>query len=284
MRWVLEPLQFEFMRGALLAGLLIGAAAASLGIYVVLRRMAFIGDALAHASLPGLAGAYMAGVSMIVGALLAALLTAIGIGFISHGKRISEDTSIGVLFTAMFAFGIILLSQVKSYRCLSHVIFGNILGVTGNDLAATLVLACVVLAALAAFHKELELTTCDPGYAQSVGLDPALMRYLLLILLALTVVCGIQSAGVVLTSALLVTPAAAAVLVTSSVPRMLAISNAIAAISTVCGLYVSFYSGLSAGACIVLFCTAFFGAAWTVRKYLDALPTRAHGPQELTHV
>jgi ABC-type Mn2+/Zn2+ transport system permease subunit len=284
MKWVMEPLQFEFMRGALLAGLFIGAAAASLGVYVVLRRMAFIGDALAHASLPGLAAAYMAGVSMIAGALLAAVLTSVGIGFITRGKRISEDTSIGVLFTAMFALGILLLSQVKSYRCLSHVIFGNILGVTGADLIATLILACGVLAALIAFHKELELTTCDPGYAQTIGLDPGLIRYLLLVLLALTVVCGIQSAGVILTSALLVTPAAAASLLTSSVPRMLVISNIIASAATVCGLYISFYAGISAGACIVLLCSICFGMAWMLRRHLDSTPVLLKNKEELRHV
>jgi len=267
MNWLLEPLRYDFMRTALVAGILIGTAAASLGVYVVLRRMAFIGDALAHSALPGLAGAYLAGINMVLGALGAALLTAIGIGYFSKGRRLSEDTSIGVLFTAMFAAGIILLSHVKSYRCLTHVIFGNILGVTDSDLVVTGLLACLVLATLLAFHKELELTTCDPGYAQSIGFHPDLLRYLLLILLSLTVVCGIQSAGVVLTSALLVTPAATAALITQSVPRMIAIANGVAACSTLFGLYASYYLGVSAGASIVLICTLFFAVAWVFRLH-----------------
>ena len=265
MGWLLEPLQFSFMRTGLLAAVLVGVTCAVLGVYVVLRSMAFIGDALAHTILPGLVAAYLLGLNLLGGAVVAGVGTALGIGWLSRRGTVREDTAIGIAFTGMFALGVLLMSTADSFRDFSHMLFGNILGITPSDVALISILALVVLAVLFVFHKELELTSFDPTHARAIGLDPDIVRYGLLVLLSLTVVAGIQAVGVVLISALLITPAAAASLLTNSLPRMMAISAAIAVFSSISGLYASYYFDVASGAAIVIACTACFVAASILR-------------------
>lgn len=267
---LLEPFQFGFMQTGLLAALCVGVSCATIGVYVVLRRMAFIGDALAHAILPGVVIAYLNGWSLLVGALAAGLATALGIGWLTRREAVREDTAIGVVFTALFALGILLMSTVRSFRDLSSILFGNILGVTPEDLWALGLVVVVVLAALMLLHKELQLTSFDPSHARVIGLRPEGLRYLLLVLLSFTVVAGVQAVGVLLTSALLITPAAAASLLTDRLPRMMAIAVAVALISCVVGLYASYYAEVASGAAIVLSCTACFGLAWLFRALRGA--------------
>ncbi|MBC8162213.1 MAG: metal ABC transporter permease [Roseiflexaceae bacterium] len=263
--WILEPFSFAFMRNGLLAATLVGLTCATIGVYVVLRRMAFIGDALAHTTLPGLVVAYLQGWNLFGGAIVAGLLTAVGIGWFSRRDAVREDTAIGVVFTAMFALGILLISTLRSFRDLTHILFGNILGVTTDDLLVIAVIALVVLVMLALLHKELELTSFDPIHAAQIGLRADWLRYVLLMLLALTVVGSIQVVGVVLTSALLVTPAAAASLVTNRLGWMMVISIVVAIGGAVVGLYASYYANVPSGASIVLACTAGFAIAGLVR-------------------
>lgn len=265
MGWLTDPFQHPFMQTALAAAVLVGVTCAALGAYVVLRRMAFIGDALAHTTLPGLVIAHLSGWNLSFGALIAGLATALGIGWISRRGVIREDAAIGILFTAMFALGILLISTARSFRDLSQMLFGNILGVTTADLVLIAGVAALVLGALALFHKELELTSFDPTYAESIGLRADTVRYGLLALLAVTVVMAIQAVGVLLTNALLITPAAAASLLTSRLPRMMLIAAAIAGVSALAGLYASYYLKVSSGGAIVLSCTACFGLAWILR-------------------
>jgi ABC-type Mn2+/Zn2+ transport system permease subunit len=265
MDWLTEPLRYSFMQTGLLAAVLVGVTCAVLGVYVVLRSMAFIGDALAHTVLPGLVAAYLLGLNLLGGAVVAGVATALGIGWLSRRQALREDTAIGVVFTGMFALGILLMSTANSFRDLSHMLFGNILGITRGDLALIAALALLVLAFLFLFHKELELTSFDPAHARAIGLSADGVRYGLLVLLSLTVVAGIQAVGVVLISALLITPAAAASLVTRSLPRMMLISAAVAVLSGVAGLYASWHLNVSSGAAIILACTACFAAASVVR-------------------
>lgn len=260
-----EPLQFTFMQTGLAATVLVGATCAVLGVYVVLRSMAFIGDALAHTILPGLVAAYLLGLNLLGGAVVAGVATALGIGWLSRRGTLREDTAIGVTFTGMFALGILLMSTTGSFRDFSHMLFGNVLGIVPRDLVLISVLALAVLGFLLLFHKELELTSFDPTHAQAMGLGADRVRYGLLVLLSLTVVAGVQAVGVVLISALLITPAAAASLVTTSLPRMMAISAAIAVFSGIAGLYASYFFDIASGAAIVLACTACFGIASLVR-------------------
>lgn len=274
MEWLIAPFRYAFMQTALLAIVLVGVTCATIGVYVVLRRMAFIGDALAHTALPGLVVAYLRGWNLFGGALVAGLLTALGIGWLSRRNDVREDTAIGILFTAMFSLGILLISSARSFRDLSHMLFGNILGVTVRDLMVIGVVAVLVVGVLALLHKELELTSFDPTHAEVIGLRPDRMRYALLLLLACAVVSAIQAVGVVLTSALLVTPAAAAALVTDRLPRMMALAVAIAVGAGVVGLYASYYWSVSSGAAIVLTCTACFGLAWAVSTVRRTQRTR----------
>lgn len=264
MEWLIAPFRYSFMQTGLLAIVLVGITCATVGVYVVLRRMAFIGDALSHTALPGLVVAYLQGWNLFGGALVAGLLTALGIGWLSRREEVREDTAIGILFTAMFSLGILLVSTTRSFRDLSHMLFGNILGVTRSDLIILAIVALIVVVALGIFHKELELTSFDPTHAAVIGIRPDRIRYGLLMLLALAVVSAIQAVGVVLTSALLVTPAAAAALMTDRLPRMMLLSTLIAVGSGIIGLYASYYASVSSGASIVLTCTVCFALAWTI--------------------
>lgn len=261
-----EPLSYPFMQQAALAILMISVTCAALGVYVVLRRMAFFGDAVAHTTLPGLVIAYLNQWNLLVGAVLAAVTTALGIGWLSRRQQLQEDTAIGVLFTGMFALGIVLISTVRSYRDFSHMLFGNILGVTHADLWAIAVVAVVVLGLLALIHKELVLCSVDPSHARAIGLNPDRLRYILLVLMALAVVSGIQAVGVVLTSALLVTPAATAGLMTKRLVPMMVIAAATACASGICGLYASYYLSISSGGAIVLVCTAVFAVVFAANQ------------------
>ena len=262
---LVAPFRYSFMQTGLLAVVLVGVPCAVLGAYVVLRRMAFIGDALAHTVLPGLVVAYLVGWSLSGGAIAAGVVTAVLIGWLARRQEVREDTAIGIVFTGMFALGILLISTVRSFRDFTHILFGNILGVTQSDVLLMAAIAAIVLAALAIFHKELELSSADPIYARTIGIPVDRLTFLLLILLAFCVVTGIQAVGVVLTSALLVTPAAAASLLTHRLLHMMALAALFAVVAGVIGLYASFYLSVSSGAAIVLACTLIFGLAWMVR-------------------
>jgi ABC-type Mn2+/Zn2+ transport system permease subunit len=195
--WLIEPLTYSFIVRGLIAGILAGAACAVLSAFIVWRGMAFVGDAMAHAILPGIVLAFMAGISLFAGALIAAILTAVGIGLLSRRGGMKEDTAIGVMFTGFFALGILLLSKVTSYQDLTHILFGDILGVARGDLIAMLAIMLIVIAAVIFFYKELLVTSFDPGHSVAIGLSPELVRYGLLLLIALTVVAAIQVVGVV---------------------------------------------------------------------------------------
>lgn len=267
MNWLLEPLEYRFMQRALMASMLIGATCSLLGVYVVLRRMAFMGDAIAHTTLPGLVVAYLNRWNLFFGAIAAAVITALGIGWLSRRQQLREDAAIGVVFSGMFALGIVFISTVRSYRDFSHMLFGNVLGVTSSDLIGIAVTGTIVAVCLTIFQKELMLTTVDPLHAEVIGLSSARMRYLLLVLLALSVVTAIQAVGVVLTSSLLVTPAATASLLTKRLSRMLMLSVVFSTCSSVIGLYTSYYLSISSGGAIVLACTALFGIVFAFRVH-----------------
>jgi ABC-type Mn2+/Zn2+ transport system permease subunit len=262
MNWLLAPFHYAFMQSGLLAVILVGTTCAVLGSFVVLRRMAFIGDAMSHTSLPGIVIADLRGYNLFCGALIASLLTALGIGWLSGRETIREDTAIGVVFTAMFALGVLIISATRTFRDFSSIFLGRLLGVSSTDLILIAIITAIVLLTLWLFYKELELTSVDPSYSAVIGLRADWMRNLLLVLLALAVVTGIQAVGVLLTSALLVTPAAAASLLTRKLFRMMVVSAVIAITSGVIGLYASFYANVAPGPAIVLTATAWFGVVF----------------------
>jgi ABC-type Mn2+/Zn2+ transport system permease subunit len=257
--WLVTPLTYEFMLRGLLASLMVGIICAVVGCYVVLRSMAFLGDAIAHAILPGVALAYLLQGNLIVGALIAAVAVALGIGFFSRQGSIKEDTAIGIMFAASLALGVALISTIRTYAVdLSHILFGNVLGVSVADLWLTAGLGLVVLAAIALLYKEFLLISFDPILAATLRLPGELLRHIMLILLALTIVISLQTVGVGLVAAMLVTPAATAYLLTRRLPAMMALSALFGALSAVAGLYLSFYANIASGPAIVLVCTFFF--------------------------
>jgi manganese/iron transport system permease protein len=257
--FLLDPLQNAFMVRALIASALIGLTCSVVGVYVVLRNLAFIGDGLAHASFAGIVIAYILKINLYVGGLIFATITALGIGAVSRRSNVSFDTTIGVLFTASFALGVLLMSRVRTYAIdLQDFLFGNVLGVDRLDIIFVASLAIAVLALIAIFYKELLFSSFDPVSAQASGLPTSALDAMLLIVLAVTVIVSLQAAGIVLVAALLVTPAAAAFQLTNRFGTMMAISAAIGLTSSVGGLYASYYLNAASGSTIVLAATAFF--------------------------
>ena len=275
MTWITEPFTLEFMQRALAASLIVGVLCSVIGCFVVLRAMAFLGDALAHAILPGVAIAYLLGVNLLAGALVAAVLVAGGIGLLSRRGALKEDTAIGVLFSAALALGVVLISTARSYAVdLTHILFGDVLGVTEGDLWLTAILAAVVLAVLLLFLKEFKLASFDPVLAHMLGRRPELLRFAMLILLALTIVVSLQTVGVGLVAAMLVTPAATAYLLTRRLATMMLVAALIGATASVAGLYVSYYLDVASGAAVVLTATAFFLLAFVAAPRRGLLVSR----------
>ena len=270
--WLFEPFAYSFMVRGLIAAVLAGIGCAVLGAYVVWRGMAFVGDAIAHTILPGIVIAFMQGISLFVGALIAAVVTALGIGALSRNKRLREDTAIGVMFSGLFALGILLLSRVASYQDLTHILFGDILGVSPTDIWGILVVVLIVITLVALFYKELLVTSFDPGHSVAIGLSPEIVRYGLLLLLALTIVTAIQTVGVVLVLALLVTPAAAASLLTRQLPAIMVLGSVFSIIGALVGLYASYYANVASGASIVLALTVIFVFAFLFSPERGVVP------------
>jgi manganese/iron transport system permease protein len=263
----LDPLRYPFMVRGLLAAVMVGTVCAVLGTYVVLRRMAFFGDALAHAILPGVAVGYLLGggthAPLFWGGLLAGIVAALGIGTLSHGEQIKEDTAIGVIFAGMFALGIALISTVRNYTVdLAHFLFGDVLGVSAADLWLTAIFGGFVLFLVFAFYKEFLVLSFDPVLAATLRLPRELLRYLLIIMIAVTIVVSIQTVGVALMVAMLVTPAASALLLTRRLVTMMLCSAGVGIASAVVGLYLSFYVNIASGAAIVLVSTTIFALAF----------------------
>lgn len=255
----LSVLDKAFFQQAMVAVVLIGALCGVVGTYVVLRGFAFIGDALAHATFPGVAVAYLLGTSILGGALAAGLVTSALIGFLSRHRRVSNDTAIGVLFAGAFALGVMIISRLRNYRRdLSSLLFGNILGVSRADLLLIAAIGAVVLLLVLVFYKELLANAFDPTYAASLGYRVGLLDLLTLGLLTLTIVVGLQAVGNVLIVALVVTPSAAARLLTDRVPTMMLLGALIGAGSGLVGLFASYPANLAPGATIVLVATACF--------------------------
>jgi ABC-type Mn2+/Zn2+ transport system permease subunit len=227
--------------------------------------MAFLCDALAHAILPGVAIAYLIGADLLIGALVAAVIVAVGIGVFSRRGGLKEDTAIGILFAAALALGVLLMSTVRSYATdLTHILFGNVLGVSSGDLWLTGTLAVIVLVVLIAFFKEFQLASFDPVLAHMLNKRPEVLRFTMLILLAFTIVVGLQTVGVGLVAAMLVTPAATAYLLTRRLSAMMVVSAAVGATSSVAGLYASYYLDVASGAAVVLVATAAFLIAYVL--------------------
>lgn len=263
MTWLLEPLSYSFIVRGLLASIIVGVVCSVLGTYVVLRGMAFFGDALAHTILPGVVVAFLLGWPLALGALVMGVLTAVGIGALSSQGVVKEDTAIGVIFAGTFALGVAMLSATGNYTVdLAHFLFGNLLGVSATDLWVTLGLGVVVLLTILLFYKEFLVISFDPTLAVTLRLPAEFLRYLLLVLIAITIVVALQVVGIALMVAMLVTPAATASLLTRRLAPMMGVAAAIGAASGVVGLYLSFYLNIASGPAVVLVTTLLFVLAF----------------------
>jgi ABC-type Mn2+/Zn2+ transport system permease subunit len=256
---LLEPLQYDFIVRALLAAIVVGVVCSILGVYIVLRGMAFLGDAMAHTILPGVVAAFLLGWPLAVGALIMGVLTALGIGVLTERTSLKEDTAIGVIFAGLFALGVAMLSLRGNYSIdLAHFLFGNLLGVSTADLGLTTALGGGVLLLIFLFYKEFLVLSFDPLLAETLRLPTTFLNYLLLILIAVTIVVALQVVGVALMLAILVTPAATASFLTRRLPSMMAVSAAIGVFSGVVGVYASYYLNIPSGPAVVLVATGIF--------------------------
>ncbi len=263
----IEPLRYEFMQRALLAALLVGVISAVVGCYIIVRRLALLGDAIAHAVLPGVAIAWLLGIPFFWGAVATGVLTALGIGFITRRSKVKEDTAIGVMFTTAFALGILLLStDIIRQRAqgvdLFHILFGNVLGVSSSDLLTISLAGALVLLTIILLYKELLLHSFDPTMAAAIGLPTGFLHYLMMLLLSLTIVASLQTVGVVLAVAMLIIPGATAFLLTHRLPTMMLVAALVGITAGMAGLYLSFHVNLSSGASIVLVAGTLFLAAF----------------------
>jgi ABC-type Mn2+/Zn2+ transport system permease subunit len=250
--FLLSPARMGFLQRGLTEAILIGVLCGVIGSYVVLRGMAFLGDAMAHAVFPGIVIAFLLRVDVLLGGLAFGILIALGIGSISQNRRVSADSAIGVL-----------ISSIRAYvRDLASILLGDILGVTAQDVVLTVIVGACVLLALYFFHKELVLISFDRDMALAMGLPVALMEIGLLILLSLVIIVSIQAVGTILVLAMLITPAATARLLTDRLITMMAMAAGIGALAGVTGLYASYYLNVASGGAIVLVATAFFFLAW----------------------
>ena len=276
--WFTDPLAYDFFIRALLASATVGLVCAVVGSYMVLRGLAFMGDALSHAAFPGVVIAYLLNGPFYLGAAIAAVTTSLAIGWVTRRGRLRGDTAIGVLFAGMFAFGVFLFSLIPNYvGDLFGFLFGEVLGIGPGDLLALVGLAAIVLAVVAVLWKELLYSTFDPLGAAASGLPVARLDYLLLALIAVTIVVSLQTVGIILVVAMLVTPAATAQLLSRSFGRLVAIAAIVGIVAPVVGLYVSYWADAASGATIVLVETGAFLLALLLGPRTGLLRRRPSG-------
>jgi ABC-type Mn2+/Zn2+ transport system permease subunit len=282
LHWLTDPLSYGFMVRGLLAAIMVGVICPIIGAYMVLKGLSFFGDALSHAILPGVVIAFLLDLPLALGALAAGLTAAFVIGLISQRGAVQEDTAIGIVFAGAFALGVAMLSTASNYAVdLTHILFGDVLGVSQGDLLFTLLVGGGILLVVFAFYKELLVFTFDPTLAIVLRLPATFLRYLLLTLIALTVIVSLQTVGISLMLAMLVTPAAAAQLLTRRLPSMMAVGAGIGVLANVIGLYLSYYFNLAAGPTMVLVATVIFGLVFLLAPGRGVIARRVSSRRHL---
>jgi manganese/iron transport system permease protein len=272
--WITVPLSYPFMQRALIVAVLVGAVCAVLSCYLVLKGWSLMGDAVSHAVLPGIVIAYAVGLPLAVGAFVAGLACALFTGYLKENSRVKEDTVMGIVFSGMFGFGLVLFTKVETDQHLNHILFGNMLGVTVRDLVETAIIAGLTLLAVLAKRRDLLLYCFDPNHARVIGLPVRVLHYGLLIFLSLTIVASLKAVGIILVIAMLVAPGAIAYLLTDSFERMLIIAATTAIGSSALGTIVSFHIDGATGACIVLIQMAVFLLAFMLAPKRGLLAAR----------
>ncbi|WP_036902719.1 metal ABC transporter permease [Prochlorococcus sp. MIT 0601] len=256
--FLLDPLTHEFMRRALFVSALVGGVCGLLSCYMTLKGWALMGDAVSHAVMPGVVVAYALGLPFSVGAFVFGVGSVALIGFVKQKSRVKEDTVIGLVFTGFFALGLVLVSKIKSNIDLMHILFGSPLGISNSDLKQTLFISFLVVAVLLIYRRDLMLYCFDPTHARSIGINTGFLHYLLLSVLSLAAVAGLQTVGIILVVAMLITPGATAYLLTDRFDRMTILAVLSSSISSVLGVYISYWSDIETGGSIVLVQTIIF--------------------------
>ena len=259
---LLAPFQYSFMTEAMLVGALVGAVCAVLSCYLVLKGWSLMGDAISHAVLPGIVGAYMLGLPLAVGAFVSGLFCAAATGWIKSNTRIKEDTVMGIVFTGLFALGLVMFTKVETDAHLNHILLGNILGIERAAMIQTLVASLLTLAVILFMRKDLLLFCFDPAHARAIGLNTNLLYYILLAVLATTIVASLQAVGIILVVAMLITPGCTARLLTDRFDHMLLIAASSSVLASCLGVYASYFMNGATGACIVLAQAAMFTLAF----------------------
>lgn len=260
---LIEPLQYSFMQRSLVIAVLVGIICAVVGSYLMVQRLALLGDAISHSVLPGLAIAFIVGADIFVGAFIAGVLSTVVITLIRTRSPIKEDAAMGIVFSAFFALGITLITIIQKDNKidLNHFLFGNILGVTVEEVRNTAIISAVVIAVVVLLYKELLFYTFDPLGAQAAGLPVNLLNFGLMVLIALTIVASLKAVGVILVLALLITPGATAYLLVKQLNQMMILGAAIGIVASISGMYISYFFNLPSGPAIVLVASSFFTLA-----------------------
>ncbi|MEJ6347688.1 metal ABC transporter permease [Holzapfeliella sp. He02] len=250
--------QYDFLQSALLTAIMVGVMSGIIGSFIILRGMSLMGDAISHAVLPGVAIAYMLGINVLLGASILGIIAAILIGFVASSTKIKMDTSIGIIFSAFYALGFILISMAESSTNLHHILFGNILAVSDSDIMTTVIVLGLVILFVSIFYKELVITSFDEVYAKTYGLKVQVIHYGLMLMLTLVTVSALQTVGIILVVAMLITPAATAFLWTERLSNLLILSAIMGTVSAIIGLYLSYTLNWASGPAIVLVAAIIF--------------------------
>ncbi|EPP1662354.1 metal ABC transporter permease [Proteus mirabilis] len=258
MEFFIEPFQYPFMQRAIIAAVIIGIACAILSCYMVLKGWSLMGDAISHAVLPGVVLAYVTAIPLTIGAFLSGLFCSFATGYLKEHSRIKEDTVMGIVFSGMFAVGLVIFASVDTDQHLMHILFGNILGITPDVLIQISAICLITITIMLVKQKDFMLYCFDPNQARIVGLPVALLHYGLLSILALTIVASMQAVGIILVVAMLISPGITAYLLTRSFSRMITLAILFSVISSVIGTFISFHIDGATGPSIVLTQAVFF--------------------------
>lgn len=258
MEFINDLMTYAFLQKALITSTMVGIICGVIGSFIILRGMALMGDAISHAVLPGVAISYLLGINYFYGAVVTGILTSLGIGVISQNSRVKSDSSIGLVFSAMFALGIILITKAGSATDLTQILFGNVISVRSSDMWLTLIIGSIVILAVVLFYKELLVSSFDETMAAAYGLKTRLIHYGIMVLLTLVTVASLQTVGVILVVSMLITPASTAYLLTNRLSIMIVLASVFGALSSIIGLYFSFVYNLPSGPVIALATTAIF--------------------------
>lgn len=271
MSFVQHLFEYQFLSRAMLTAILVGVVCGVVGCLIILRGLSLMGDAMSHAVLPGVALSFLMNIPMFIGAMVTGMLSSIMIGYISEASKTKKDAAIGITFTTFLALGIVLISVIHSATDLYHILFGNILAITQYAFHTTLAVSIVVLALILILYRPLKMSTFDPIFSRMSGLNTTMIHYFVMLLLALVIVASVQTVGVILVVALLITPASTAFLFTKKLSTMMIVSCIFSVISSTLGIYMSFKLNLPSGAVIVLISAVLYGLTFGIIKLINLL-------------